>query len=59
MIYDEDWIKDDLIAQASIPVSTLVTTNDTIWHQFKDKNDKLLAELSLMCIWIPNHQVLN
>ena len=52
-IYDEDWFKDELIATAKFTVTQLTESIEPQWFQFKDKANKVIAEISLKCTW--NH----
>ena len=46
-IYDEDWFKDDLIGMATFGVTELTESIEPGWFQFKDKGNRVIAEMSL------------
>jgi len=52
-VYDEDWLKDDLIAKASYTALGLTQTKGETVHFMKDAKGRILAELSLECSWNP------
>jgi hypothetical protein len=52
-IFDEDWFMDELIATSKFSVIQLTETIEPEWFQFKDKANKVIAEMSLNCTWSP------
>jgi Ca2+-dependent lipid-binding protein len=52
-LFDEDWFKDELIATSKFSVIQLTESMEPEWFQFKDKANKVVAEMSLMCTWNP------
>ena len=52
-IFDEDWFMDELIATSKFSVIQLTESIEPEWFQFKDKDNKVIAEMSLKCTWNP------
>ena len=56
-IFDEDWFKDEMIAQATFSVMQLTETDQPTWYKFKEITENNIAEMFISCTWIPERSI--